>query len=506
MTHYPGRALTNQNRLGKATFYRRTTPTSMQTAMSPEAERRVFLRAVEQVQTELMRQMSTASRAVKALLEVEWAMAGDVLLREYVEDRLREGMTVPEALRLANSHFQASINRGSSEYIRERKQDLEDVIHSLIGSVTEEPIPDLKGEGPLIVIADQIYPSEVIRLAHQNTVGLLVLSGSPMSHSTVLAHSLNLAYIVVEESVIQAIDEGDPLLLDGKRGQVTIHPDPLSLNHHVDDSQGLEKQKKLDEARTHSSNWAVLNILDELEPIAASSAKGIGLVRTEYLFYEALFVPDEESQMRVYQRIAKTLAPRRVTFRTFDFCGDKQARWWREHFSSPANQDKRGVALALSNPGVMKTQLKALCHAALCGNIRILLPYVQNITELKIIHELLSDIAKEVPADVKSKISQIPLGAMIETKSAIHRASAWVPWVDFFSLGTNDLIRSDRKITEETGVSDDFWNRVQTLIENEKIKGIPIEVCGFLAEDPLAIARFEKWGIHSFTVPWTKIG
>jgi len=500
MIAYPGISLTNLTRKGQAHFIQRKALTFIESTVSFEEKRAIFACAVARVQSELSQQMHSANPETQAILAVEMAMAGDLLLREFVEKKISEGMTLLEALSQANAHFQASINAGSSDYIRERKQDLDDVICSLICSIKEAPEPDFEISDPFIAIADQFYPSEVIRLSHQNAAGLLATSGSLMSHSTVLANSLKLAYMIVDKPLIQKIQEGDQLLLDGEHHQLIIHPNPSTDKISFTDTHIYAKIN----VPSQASFWAVLNILDELEDIALSTTNGIGLVRTEYLFYDDLLIPDENRQTEVYQTIARAMYPRSVTFRTFDFGFDKKARWLCDREEIPEQNKKRGISLALANISLVKTQLKALCLAASRGNIRILLPYVQNKKAIQTVRRLLKEIAKESKEEMKEWISKIPLGVMIESRSAIQRSAAWVPWVDFFSLGTNDLLRNERIDQKEKIGSTLLWNRIYSLIQDERMKNIPLEVCGILAENPKAITRFIDWGIKTFVIPWTK--
>jgi len=393
-------------------------------------------------------------------------------------------------------------------YLRERKHDVvqvvERIIKVLLGHPSQSPSQSKEKqqqENATILVAHDISPADAIQFKQHQFAAFITDVGGVTSHTAILARSLNIPSIVALQRARDLINDGEIIIVDGTLGVVIVSPSKEILAEYElkQDQWQLEQQKlqriKSTKAVTMDGTgidlYANIEVPEDVITVKASGATGIGLYRTEFLFMNRREMPDEEEQFTAYKHVAEAMQGMPVTIRTLDLGADKQMN--PDTVSNCANPalGLRAVRFCLSEPQVFHTQFRALLRASHYGNIKILIPMLSNLTELRQSKILLERAKESLRKEGTPFNEQITLGGMIEVPAAAINADAFARELDFLSIGTNDLIQYTLAIDRTDDAVAHLYNPlhpavlklIQMTIQAAEKYNIGLSICGEMAGD-----------------------
>ncbi len=443
-----------------------------------------------------------------------------------------EHLNAEAAVRRAMNKSRELFGRMNDAYFRERVRDIDDVerriLKSLLGYAGN---PHLELKVPSIVIADDLTPSETVQLPRDLVLGFATNGGSTTSHVALLARAMGIPAVTGLGDVTSHVTAGDTILLDGTLGHVTIRPDARTILVFRD---LMERQREISEEVFLGAPAGTLReggeipLLANLHPgapvegIRELGARGVGLFRSEYLWLNEEGEPSEEKQHASYRdvaRFAKTLAPNgRVTIRALDIGGDKMVRGISQRSDTAQRESNpflgnRSIRYLLSHRDVMKTQLRAVLRASEEGNVSLMYPMISCVEELRESAKVLDEVKRELDAEGLAYDPKMPVGAMVEVPSAAINAAALAKHVDFFSIGTNDLVQytmaADRGNDAVAHLYQPTNPAILSLMRNvvaaARANNIKVSVCGESASDPIVGILWTAMGIDELSMSATYI-
>jgi phosphotransferase system enzyme I (PtsI) len=483
---------------------------------------------------EVSDRMGNTARAHAPILDAYLLMLDDPLLHDKVTRKIRQekkcaewvvASASEEILRLFHLSTGPATPGGSAgdherdAYILERQHDVEFVSDRLLRALMGEPghvIPRL--EQPMIIVARDLSPADTAGMVREPALAFITEVGTRTSHTSIMARALEIPAVVGVADALNSIRTGDTVIVDGLRGEVTLHPTERAIaDANARSARHLAFARGLLAARAQpcvAASGEVLALKANVELPAEAilaidhGAQGIGLYRTEFLYIDRSTQPTEDEQYELYRAVVEAVAPHPVTLRTFDIGGDKFA----STFALPAEMNPalglRAVRLALSQPEVFMTQLRAMVRASAHGDVRIMVPMVTSVHEMREVRRLLLQAMNETDARGLARAGEIPLGMMIEVPAAAVMADVFANEAEFFSIGTNDLIQYalaiDRTSRTLAPLASGFDPSILRLIDNvcrvAIARDIPVSLCGAMASDPLAAPLLLGLGLRELSM------
>ena len=459
------------------------------------------------------------AKEVGEFLDLHALLLDDPELLHGLDELIRAGrFTADYALRLQRDRLAAVFDGMDDPYLKSRMDDLDHVI-GRIHAHLQKRIGGPKGVAGDILVSDNVAPSELAQLQAQGVVAIVTSAGSTLSHSAILARSLHMPLVVGAAKVLQKINDGDVLIVDGASGSIVVEPGPDDLRAYRQRLRELAKeQRELGRLRTKPTRTrdgvdiALLANAESREDVAQAhslGAAGLGLYRTEFLFLQRNELPDEEEQFRVYRDVVLGMSGRPVTIRTLDLGADKADRSGLvlDNEDNPA-LGLRGVRLSLANGDLFDTQLRAIVRASGYGPVRVLVPMISNREEIVAVRKRLKRVADKLRKEGAEVADDIPLGAMIEVPAAAIALHAFVDIVDFLSIGTNDLVQYLLAADRNNDALGELYSPLNPgvvrllkhIINVANEHDTPVAVCGEIAGDAALAPLLLALGLTEFSL------
>ena len=468
-----------------------------------------------------MQKKLTASVGEKQaeILNGQIMMIQDPFMTSQMQDFIAGGQCAEAAVDAVCNMYIEMFSSVEDDLTRQRATDIRDMRARLLGILlgqTEVDLSDLPPE--TVLVAHDFTPSMTANMQKEHIVGILSECGSKTSHSAILARSLELPAVMSVENICTLLENGDTVIVDGTRGEAVVRPAQGILEAYASKREQLKMEKQALHAfagkKTVTADGKQLAVYanigkpDDVPAVLQNDGEGVGLFRTEFLFMDRTALPAEEEQFAAYRAVATQMQGKEVIIRTLDVGGDKDIPYLHMEKEENPFLGHRAVRYCLDNPEIYKVQLRALLRASAYGNIKIMLPLVTTVSEVRRVRELLESTKAELRRENIQFRENIPVGVMIETPAAAMTADLLAKEADFFSIGTNDLTQYtmavDRGNSKVSALYSHYNPAVLRLIkqtaEAANRAGIPVGMCGEAAGDKAFIPLLIAFGLHEFSV------
>lgn len=477
-------------------------------------------RAKERLTHIQKRVAKSAGEEESAIFDVQSSILEDSSLVTAVEELIRQNLAAEKAFEIVMYEWGQTFARSPSPMLRERVGDLKDVeirvLTLLLDLPDHDPVDVPKGANAILVTHD-LTPSLTVQLDREAIAAIATDAGTRTSHVAILARSLGIPAIVGLRTATSQLTGRESAILDGSTGLLIINPSVKDIDSYRERARleevaeaELRAVAKLDAVTADGVRIilrANVDLPEEAELAANSGAQGVGLMRTEFLVVGRAAMPDEEEQYRAYRRVAEAFGDEAVVIRTFDIGGDKLPVGGYPSEPNPF-LGWRAIRMCLDEPVIFRTQLRALLRAAVHGDIRIMLPLVVTLDEVRAARVLLAEAAAELDARNVRYKKNVPLGVMIETPAAAVAADTLVGDVAFFSIGTNDLVqytlavdRGNANLASRfTPLHPAVLRLIRRTVEIGREAGLEVCVCGEMASQPLMAFALIGLGVRQLSV------
>ena len=516
-----GKSILNKVAIGPILYHRKTeSQVKRRTVEDTEAEVKRYELAVACAEDELKTLHEKACEQVgetgAAVFEVHMMMLEDADYRDSVLNIIRNQKTNAEyAAAVTGDNFYRLFADMSDEYFRARAADVKDITNRLVKILSGDAVESGFLTQPVILMAEDLAPSETVQLEKDMLLGFITEQGSPNSHTAILARSMNIPALVSVD--VKEAWDGKMAVIDGETGMLYVDPDEEMLAAMEKKKQAEEeKERLLQELKdkedvtldgTKVKLYANIGDVSDVAEVLKSNAAGIGLFRSEFLYLEKKTYPTEEEQFHAYRQVLQTMAGKKVIIRTLDIGADKQVDYFGLGEEENPAMGYRAIRICLKQPEIFKTQLRALLRAAVYGNLSVMYPMITSEEEVakiqKIVKEVENELTKEgVPYQIPEQ------GIMIETPAAVMVSDELAQMVDFFSIGTNDLTQYTMAIDRQNAKLDDFYNAhhkaiirmIRMVTENAHKHGKWVGICGELGADLELTDTFMEIGVDELSV------
>lgn len=440
------------------------------------------------------------------------------LIKKNIED---EGYQVAYAVQLASDFFVEVFENMDNEYMRARAADIKDIADRMIRISLGEMTDAMELPKDAIIIAKDLTPSDTAQLDKNKVKGFITEVGSKTSHSAIMARSMGIPAVVgvadISE-ILKGSKEKALTIINGFTGEIIINPEQSTIKTYEDkvksynaEKEALKKYKDIKLQYTTGRKVSVagnIGSVDDLQLLLEQGAEGVGLFRTEFLFMGRNEMPSEEEQFNIYKQVAEKMPDHPVVIRTLDIGGDKVISYMNMPKEDNPFLGLRALRLCFSEVNLFKIQLRAILRASIYGNLHIMFPMIGAVSELDKAYQILRECMNELQHEGTKYDENIPIGMMIEIPAAAINAAEFAKKVDFFSIGTNDLVQYtlavDRMNTEVAHLYDPFHPAVLELIKNTinaaHNANIWCGMCGEMASDVDATKILSSYELDEFSV------
>jgi phosphotransferase system enzyme I (PtsI) len=463
---------------------------------------------------------------IASIIDTHHLILRDKLIGEAPAELIvRQQVNAEWALKTQGDALAAVFDQMEDPYLRNRKVDVAQVVDRVLRILlaAEDEHEQISGalEGQ-IVIANDLSPADTVLLKHHRVAAFVTNLGGPISHTAILARNLEVPALVAVHNATRYVRDGEELIVDGKLGVMIVSPEKQVIGEYRQRQREVAVLRRelaaLKESAAVTRDGVAVELLanielpDDIKAVNKVSAQGIGLYRTEFLFMNRPDLPDEDEQFRAYVKVVKAMGGRPVTIRTLDLGADKQTNGGvaASHGQVTVNPalGLRAVRLCLHDTSLFKPQLRAILRASAYGNVRLMIPMLSSLSELDRVLDLLDEVKSELAHEGQRFNPEMLVGGMIEVPAAAVAADLFAPRLDFFSIGTNDLIQYtlaiDRVDDAVSYLYDPLHPSVLRLVhmtlQAGLAAGIPVAMCGEMAGDTRYTRLLLGMGLREFSM------
>ncbi len=522
MDKYVGKSVMRGIAIGRVYLYKKVDiQVTDEKVADAAAEKERFLEAVDRAKAQLTRLYDEALQNVgedhAAIFDVHKMLLEDEDYLETAAGEIESGYNAVYAVNHAGTQFAELFASMDDEYMRGRAADIRDISQRVIRILLDLPEEEINSEEPVVIVAEDLTPSETVKLDKKKILGFVTVKGSANSHTAILARSMNLPALVNVDIALSDELHGKTCVVDGFESEFVVEPEEEILsrkvvrkNQWVADLEALEKLKGQDNITKSGKRidiFANIGNVEDADAACAADAGGIGLFRSEFLYLGRETFPSEEEQYKSYKAVLEKMEGKKVVIRTMDIGADKKVDYFGlEPEENPA-LGYRAIRICLDREEIFITQLKALYRAAVHGKLAIMFPMIVSVDEVQRIKQIVEMVKEDLAKDGFS-VGEAELGIMIETPAAAVISDKLAKEVDFFSIGTNDLtqytLAVDRQNQKLEGICDTHHEALLRLIEmtvkNAHEAGIWVGICGELGADTELTEWFLKIGVDELSV------
>ncbi|HGH5540497.1 phosphoenolpyruvate--protein phosphotransferase [Staphylococcus pseudintermedius] len=495
----------------------------------PEAEVQKFNEALNNSKIELTKIRNHAEEQLgadkAAIFDAHLLVLDDPELIQPIEEKIKnESASAPQALTEVTQNFITIFESMDNEYMKERAADIRDVAKRVLAHIlgVELPNPSIIDES-VIIVAHDLTPSDTAQLNKKYVQGFVTNIGGRTSHSAIMSRSLEIPAVVGTKSISESVQQGDMVIVDGLTGDLIVNPsdDEIKAYQHKRESFFADrealKQLRDEPSKTldgHEVELAAnIGTPNDLEGVHNNGAEGIGLYRTEFLYMGRDNMPTEDEQFEAYKKVLESMEGKRVVVRTLDIGGDKELPYLNLPEEMNPFLGYRAIRLCLDQPEIFRPQLRALLRASAYGKLNIMFPMVATIQEFRDAKALLLEEKENLKQEGVEVSDDIELGIMVEIPATAALADVFAKEVDFFSIGTNDLIQytmaadrmSERVSYLYQPYNPSILRLIKQVIDASHQEGKWTGMCGEMAGDETAIPLLIGLGLDEFSMSATSI-
>lgn len=472
----------------------------------------------EQLQKLYEKAVKEVGEASAAIFEVHQMMLEDEDYSESIENIITTEMVNAEyAVASTGDNFSEMFASMDDDYMKARAADIKDISKRLVKNLSGHGGDGIDLEEPVIVVADDLSPSETVQMDKDKILAFVTVHGSANSHTAILARMMNIPALIGVDMNLETLTTGVEGAVDGFTGEFYIEPTEevkTSIQTKIEEEkekrallQTLKGKENVTKSGKTIKLFANIGSVSDMGYVLENDAGGIGLFRSEFLYIGRNELPGEEEQFQAYRQAVQNMAGKKVIIRTLDIGADKQADYLQIPQEENPALGYRAIRICLTQPEIFKVQLRALFRASAYGNLSIMYPMITSVEEVEQIQQIVCEVKQELK-EAGIPYKDVEEGVMIETPAAVMISDDLAKMVDFFSIGTNDLTQYTLAIDRQNEKLDPFYKphhkailrMIKMVVDNAHKEGKWAGICGELGADPELTETFVKMGVDELSV------